>query len=95
MARYRAELDGRDIEIEFDRRRIVLDEVRLFVDGEQVDRQSVFYGDKELRAPVGGSEVTVVVTSGMVGELTRAQVRRGDGAWVDLRDTGVTGEPPA
>ena len=86
-ARYRAEVDGRDIEIEFDRRRIVLNEVRLFVDGEQVDQGSIFYGDKELTARVGGSEVTVVVTSGMVGELTRAQVRRDDGAWVDLRDT--------
>lgn len=86
-ARYRADVDGHLVEIEFDRRRVVLNEIRLFVDGEQVDRGSVFYGDKELRAPVGSSEVTVVVTSGLVGELLRAQVRRDDGAWVDLRDT--------
>lgn len=86
-ARYRAEVDGRDIEIEFDRRHVVINEVRLFVDGEQVDRQHVFYGDKVLTARVEGSEVTVMISSGLVGELTRAQVRRDDGAWVDLRDT--------
>ena len=28
-----------------------------------------------------------MISSGLVGELTRAQVRRDDGAWVDLRDT--------
>jgi hypothetical protein len=84
VSRFGAEVDGRSIEIEFDRRRVVLNEVRLSVGGEVVDRTSVFYGEKELRATVDGREVVVSVVSGMVGEPLRPQARRADGAWVDL-----------
>ncbi|MEJ2869284.1 hypothetical protein WCD74_16025 [Actinomycetospora sp. OC33-EN08] len=85
-ARFGTEVDGRLVEIEFDRRKVVLNAVRLFVDGAEVDAGRVFYGEKELRATIGGREVVVAVVSGMVGELLRAQVRRGDGAWVDLEE---------
>lgn len=33
-----------------------------------------------------GTEIIVSVDSGMVGELTRAQLRRTDGSWVDLEE---------
>ena len=33
-----------------------------------------------------GTEIVVSVDSGMVGELTRAQLRRTDGSWVDLEE---------
>lgn len=85
--RYGASVDGHEVEIEFDKKLLVLNRARLFVDGQQVDDANLFYGDKELTTtlPDGGT-VAVVVDTGMVGEMTRAQVRRGDGAWVDLQE---------
>lgn len=85
--RYGLTLDGHDVELEFDKRRLVLNEARLVVDGEDVDKAKIFYGDKELKATAkDGAEIVVAVDSGMYGELTRAQVRRSDGAWVDLEE---------
>jgi len=85
--RYGAIHDGHDVELEFDKRRIVLNQARLLVDGELVDRANIFYGDKELRTTAAdGTEIVVVVDSGMVGELTRAQLRRADGSWTDLQE---------
>jgi hypothetical protein len=63
----------------------VINRVRLFVDGALVDSDKVWYGDKQLGASLDdGTTVTVLVDSGMGGELTRAQVQRADGSWVDL-----------
>ena len=69
----------------------MLNEARLRVDGELVDTARIFYGDRELSATApDGAEIRVAVDSGMIGELTRAQLRRADGSWVDLeeRETG-------
>lgn len=83
--RYGVTVDGRDVELEFDKSKIVLNEARLSVDGVQVDKAKVFYGDKRLTTQAAdGTEIVVAVNSGMVGELTRAQLRRADGSWVDL-----------
>lgn len=55
------------------------------VDRDEVDKARVFYGDKDLRTTLDdGTEVVVAIHSGMVGELTRAQVRQADGSWSDL-----------
>jgi len=82
---YGAHDAGHDIELEFDRKRVVINEAILRVDGEQVDSAKVVYGDKDVRTTLpDGAEITVKVHSGMVGELTRAQLRRPDGSWVDL-----------
>jgi hypothetical protein len=70
-------------------RRIVIDRAVLRVDGEVVDRTKVFDGDKELKTTLAdGTEVAVVMRSGMVGELNRARVRRPDGSWLDLTARG-------
>jgi hypothetical protein len=83
--RYGASVDGHEVEVEFDKKLLVLNRATLFVDGTEVDEASVFYGEKELKAALpDGGEVAVTIDSGGVGELTRAQARRGDGAWVDL-----------
>jgi hypothetical protein len=83
--RYTGQVAGHDIELDFDQRRIVINEATLRVDGAEVDRAKVFYGDKELRTTLDdGTEVVVAIHSGMVGELTRAQVRGPDGSWTDL-----------
>ncbi len=85
--RYGVTHGGHDVEIEFDKRRIVLNEARLKVDGQLVDKTRIFYGDKELSATMpDGTEISVTVDSGMIGELTRAQLRRADGSWIDLED---------
>lgn len=78
--------------IEFDKRLLVVNRVRLFVDGILVDADKVWYGDKELSVSLDdGSVISVVIDSGMVGELTRAQARRSDGTWIDLRERGGQG----
>ncbi len=83
--RYGATLGGHDVELEFDRRKVVLNTARLRVDGAEVDSTNVFYGEKQLTTKLAdGSEVHVEVHSGMVGEPTRIQARGPDGTWTDL-----------
>ena len=85
--RYGVVHDGHDVELEFDKHRVVINEALLHVDGEIVDRKKIFYGDKELTAKApDGTDILVKVDSGMVGELTRAQLRRRDGSWIDLEE---------
>lgn len=84
---YGALVEGHDVAIEFDKKLMVINRVRLFVDGILVDAEKVWYGDKELSFSLDdGSVVSVVIDSGMIGELTRAQARRSDGTWIDLRE---------
>ena len=82
---YGAELDGHDVALEFDKSLVVINRARLFVDSREVDSTKAWYGDKRLEATTDdGVEIVVEVDSGMVGELTRAQLRRPDGSWVDM-----------
>lgn len=86
---YGAELDGHDIALEFDKSLVVINRARLFVDSQEVDSTKVWYGDKRLEATTDdGVEVVVEIDSGMAGELTRAQLRRPDGSWVDMAERG-------
>lgn len=85
--RYGVIHDGHDVELEFDKHCVVLNEASLYIDGEVVDNKKIFYGDKELTAKAAdGSDIVVKVGSGMVGELTRAQLRSRDGTWIDLEE---------
>jgi hypothetical protein len=91
VVRYGTEYRGHDVEVEFDRRKLVVNAARLRLDGELVDQARVFYGEKELRASLGdGGELIVVVDSGMAGELTRLQLKGDDGAWIDLVERGTS-----
>ncbi len=84
---YGGELNGHDVAIEFNKALLVLNRARLFVDAEEVDKENVFYGEKQLESTLpDGTAVVVSIDSGMVGELTRAQLRRADGSWVDLEE---------
>lgn len=84
-ARYGSTINGHDVELEFDKTLVVLNKASLTVDGQPVDSEMVMYGERELstRLP-DGTVVQVAVFSGMVGELTKAQLRSLDGSWVDL-----------
>ncbi len=85
--RYGAAYDNHNVGLEFDRKLIVLNEARLLIDGEVVDKKKIFYGDKNLTATAqDGAEIVIELHSGMVGELTRARLRRADGAWIDLEE---------
>ncbi|MPQ98411.1 hypothetical protein GB931_10880 [Modestobacter sp. I12A-02628] len=85
VSRHGADLLGHRVELEFDRKLSVVNRARLFVDGVEVDATRVVYGERTLTARLGdGTEVEVALHSGMVGELTRAQLRSPDGSWVDL-----------
>ena len=83
---YGTTLDGHEIAIVFDKSKVVVNSITLFVDGQVVDRERVVYGEKHLTGQLpAGTVVEVSIESGMVGELTKAQARRPDGAWVDLQ----------
>jgi hypothetical protein len=85
--RYAGTDSGHDIELEFDQRRVVVNKATLRVDGEVVDSARILYGEKELRTTLDdGTDVVVTLHSCMVGELTRAQLKRTDGSWLDLAD---------
>ena len=85
IAHYFGELNGHAVELEFDKTLLVLNKASLSVDGRLVDAELIHYGERELTTQLpDGTSVSVAVTSGMVGELTRAQLRRPDGSWVDL-----------
>ena len=65
--RYGVTHGGHDVELEFGKRRVVLNEARLRVDGELVDTARIFYGDRELSATApDGAEIRVAVDSGMI-----------------------------
>ena len=86
---YGAELGGHDVALEFDKSLVVINRARLFVDSREADRTKVWYGDKRLEATTDdGVEVVVEIDSGMVGELTKAQLRRPDGSWLDMAERG-------
>jgi hypothetical protein len=85
VQRYGAQHEGHAVELEFDRRRMVVNKAILRVDGEVVDSARIFYGDSDLKTTLDdGTEIAVTLHSGMMGELTRAQVKAADGSWRDL-----------
>jgi len=85
--RYGAIHDGHDVELEFDKKLVVLNRARLRVDGDVVDTAKIFYGNGDLTTTLpDGTQIGVRLHSGMVGELVRAQLRRADGSWVDLEE---------
>lgn len=69
------EHDGRSVELIFDEKLVILNRLTLNVDGEQVDRESIFYGTKEL----SGAGVTVEVGSGWIGQCTGVVLRGSSG----------------
>jgi len=85
VERFGAACAGHDVELEFDKSRIILNKAVLRVDGELVDVARIFYGEHDLRMTLDdGTKVVVAVGSGMVGELVRAQLEQADGTWLDL-----------
>ena len=70
------EQDGRQVELVFDEKLVVLNRLTLCVDGQEVARDTIFYGTKEL----SGAGVSVRVGSGWIGECVGVVLRDGSGA---------------
>ena len=87
VRRYEADLDGRRVELLFDERMVILNRLTLEVDGETVDRDTLFYGRKTL-ADGGEPPITVEVGSGWVGTCTGA-VARSAGSERQMSETSV------
>ena len=80
--RYGAEVDGHRVELEFDKSLVVLNRVRLLVDGHTVDQGSILYGSTRLHGELPGDPprpVVVQVGSGWAGQLTEAVLEDGAG----------------
>lgn len=87
MTRHHAFIDNHRVELDFDQKLVVLNRARLMLDGQEVDSARVVYGERELSTTLeDGTEIEIRLHSGMVGELTRAQIRTGSGDWADLTD---------
>lgn len=83
--RYGTSYEGHDVELEFDKKLIVLNRATLRVDGEVVDRGQLVLGEDDLRTTTAdGVEIVVRIGSGLVGELVRAQLRGPGSTWIDL-----------
>lgn len=83
--RYAATLGTHAVELEFDRDLVVLNRVRLFLDGTEVANASIVYGQRDLTATAAdGATIHVTVGSGMVGEPQRPQLQQPDGSWQDM-----------
>lgn len=78
FGRHRWTIDhgGRAVEVIFDERLVFINRLTLLVDGQEVDRTTIWYGTKEL----SGGGVTVEVGSGWIGECTGVAVRDDSGA---------------
>lgn len=85
VTRYGTTQGSHRVELEFDQKQVVNNRARLYIDGEQVDKTNMFYGEKDLTARLeNGDDVVLRVHSGMVGEATRVQIQRDGGSWEDL-----------
>ncbi len=71
-----AEQDGRQVELVFDEKLVVLNRLTLRVDGQEVANDTIFYGTKEL----SGSGVSVRVGSGWTGECVGVLLQDSAGA---------------
>ena len=88
---YGIEYRGHDVELVFNKKLVVLNRASLVVDGVEVDRERVFYGEHHLETTLDdGTRIRVELGSGVVGELTKAVLIAEDGTAHPLSE-----RPPA
>jgi hypothetical protein len=73
---YATDVDGHRVEVEFDKSLVVLNRVRLLVDGKEVDRGSIFYGSTTLGSDT--PPVRVEIGSGWIGQMKYCRLRAGE-----------------
>jgi hypothetical protein len=67
---YVATEGGHRIEFEFDKTAVIVNRARLFVDGRELDKKTVHYGETNVRGVLDdGRELKVEFGSGFVGQL--------------------------
>lgn len=83
--------EGHDIEVEISRKRVVFIRATLRIDQKVHESKELVYGTYRLDAQLeDGTAVEVAVATGVIGETTRAQIRRADGSWTDLEERAAT-----
>ena len=77
---------GHRIEFEFDKTGVIVNRARLFVDGAELDRKAVHYGETNVRGTLpDGRELKVDFASGFVGQLKDLSATL-DGQPIELRE---------
>ena len=92
---YGAQYKGHDVELVFNKKLLVLNRAMLLVDGVEVDKERIFYGNRTLEATLeDGTTVRVEVTSGMAGELLHCSLVAEDGTAHPMQERPPA-EPPS
>ncbi len=82
VRRFDGEVSGHRIKLEFDERLIEPNQLRLFVDDQEVASDKIFFGTKDLRARTrDGTDLSVKVQSGWLGTT---------GATISVADSGAS-----
>ena len=84
---YGTEYGSHDVEVVFNKKLIVLNRAFLMVDGREVDRERIFYGDHGLETTLDdGTHIRIELGSGLVGELTKCVLVEDDGTEHPLQE---------
>lgn len=85
MQTYRADVDGHEIDFEFDRSGVVVNRGRLLIDGAKVDQSAVHYGESALHGELSdGRNFKIEFGSGFVGQLKHVDLEL-DGQQIPMR----------
>jgi hypothetical protein len=74
---FATEHDGHRVELEWDPTLVVLNRIKLRIDGNVTDSTTAFYGTKSLRGQAGSETVTVEIHSGWRGQMSRCTLHAG------------------
>jgi len=94
---YGIEYRGHAIELVFDKMLLVLNRASLLVDGVEVDKERIFFGEHHLETTLDdGTRIRVKLGTGIVGELTKAVLIAEDGTSYSLSErASPSARPPA
>lgn len=76
---YSAEVGGHQVEFEFDKSGVIVNRGRLYLDGSELDKRAVHWGDSTLTGKLpDGRPFKVEFGSGFVGQLKFVDLLLGD-----------------
>lgn len=76
---YRAEVGEHEVVFEFDKSGVIVNRGRLYLDGEELDKRAVHYGESTLTGKLpDGRPFKVEFGSGFVGQLKFVELVLGD-----------------
>ncbi len=76
---YKAEVGDHEVEFAFDKSGVIVNRGRLYLDGSELDKRAVHWGDSTLTGKLpGGRPFNVEFGSGFVGQLKFVDLVLGD-----------------